>query len=74
MAILEHIFKEQDRLAVYDFCGAFDEYKKKWTDTYEPHGDIYIFKGSILSRYLKFQEFKFVPLLRNTLQRLKMLD
>ncbi|MBW2467119.1 MAG: GNAT family N-acetyltransferase [Deltaproteobacteria bacterium] len=74
MAILEHIFEEQDRLKVYDFCGAFDQYKKKWTDTYIPHCDVYIFKEQIFSRYIKFQEFTLIPLLKKTLRRGKILD
>ena len=74
MTILEHIFEEQDGIKVYDFCGAFDAYKKKWTDTFVPHSDIYIFKEQILSRYIKFQEFTLIPFLKRMLQRLNLLD
>jgi len=74
MSILEHVFNEKDRVEVYDFCGAFDEYKKKWTDSYKPHNDIFIFKKQILSRYIKFQEFSLVPLTKNLLRRIRILD
>lgn len=74
MAILEHIFEEQDGLKIYDFCGAFDPYKKKWTDTFVPHCDIFIFNEQIFSRYIKFQEFTAVPFFKKTLQRVRLLD
>ena len=74
MAILEHIFSEQEKVQIYDLCGAFDTYKKKWTDTYVPHCDILIFKEQMYSRYIMFHEFKLVPFVRHTLQRVKLLD
>ena len=74
MSILEHIFNEQHTLKTYDFCGAFDTYKKKWTDTYVPHCDMFVFKEHMYSRYIMFHEFKLVPFIRNTLQRAQLLD
>ncbi|MCL5022903.1 MAG: GNAT family N-acetyltransferase [Nitrospirae bacterium] len=60
MTILEHVFEEQERVRVYDFCGSFDSYKKKWTDTSVPHGDIYVFKEQLYSKAAFFYEFNIV--------------
>lgn len=73
MVILEHVFQEQEGVNVYDFCGAFDTYKKKWTDTYVPHCDIYVFKDQIYSKISKFHEFKIIPSARLALQYAKRL-
>jgi hypothetical protein len=73
MAILMHIFEEKERAKVYDFCGAFDKYKKKWTDSYVPHYDLLIFKDQVYSRYIKFQEFVFVPTIRKVLKHAKLI-
>ncbi len=73
MKILEHVFNEQDSVQVYDFCGSFDSYKKKWTDTFVPHVDIIVCKKQIYSRYIMFHEVKFVPFLIRKLQGAKLL-
>ena len=73
MKILEHIFQEHERIHVYDFCGAFDTYKKKWTDTFVPHCDLFVFNEHMYSRYIMFHEFKLVPFIRKTLQHAKLL-
>jgi hypothetical protein len=61
MTILEQVFEEQGKVQLYDFCGSFDSYKKKWTDTYVPHGDIYVFKEQIYSKYAMIHEFIVLP-------------
>jgi hypothetical protein len=73
MAILKHIHEEKEKVQVYDLCGAFDSYKKKWTKTYIPHCDILIFKDQIYSNYIKFQEFWLVPFVREKLRAAKLL-
>jgi CelD/BcsL family acetyltransferase involved in cellulose biosynthesis len=60
MTILEHAFEEQERVSVYDFCGSFDSYKRKWTDTSVPHSDIYVFKERLYSKAAFFYEFNLV--------------
>ena len=73
MAILEHVFEEKVRVHIYDFCGAFDTYKKKWTDTSVPHCDLFIFKDKMYSRCIMFNEFNLVPFLRKILQSAKII-
>ncbi len=73
MAILQHIHAEEEKVQVYDLCGAFDSYKKKWTKTFVPHCDILAFKDQAYSNYIKFQEFSFVPFVREKLQAAKLL-
>lgn len=60
-AILKHVFEEQERLQVYDFCGSFDSYKKKWTETSVPHCDLFAFQEKIYSQCAMIHEFKLVP-------------
>ncbi len=71
MTILENIFEEHERVRVYDFCGSFDSYKKKWTNTFVPHNDIYVFKEQIYSRAAFFYEFKIVSGIIKTLRYAK---
>jgi len=73
MTILKHIFEEHERVQLYDFCGSFDNYKKKWTSTYVPHSDIFVFNDKIYSKTIMFNEFKLVPFLRETLRSAKLL-
>lgn len=69
MMILKHRFNENSGAGIYDFCGAFDSYKKKWTVTYAPHDDLFIFKDNIYSSCVRFHEFSVVPLLRGVVQK-----
>jgi len=73
MAMLQRIFEKQDTIQLFDFCGSFDSYKKKWTDNYVPHCDVLVFNKHIYSRYIMFHEFKLVPFIRKTLQHAKLL-
>lgn len=73
MAILRHIHAEEETVQVYDFSGAFDSYKKRWTKTCVPHCDILIFKDRVYSSYIKFQEFRLVPFLREKLRATQLL-
>ena len=71
MSILEKIFAEEERVRVYDFGGAFDSYKKKWTDAFVPHCDLYLFKDQLYSQYALFHEFVLVPAARRIVSILK---
>jgi hypothetical protein len=73
MAILEHVFREPDRVQLYDFCGAFDKYKKKWTESFVPHCDIHIFNDQLYSKYVRFHETKLVPGAKKAIQYAKQL-
>jgi CelD/BcsL family acetyltransferase involved in cellulose biosynthesis len=64
MTILEQVFEDPDRVQVYDFCGSFENYKRKWTDTFVPHCDIHVFKNTIFSKFVRFHEFKIEPRIR----------
>jgi CelD/BcsL family acetyltransferase involved in cellulose biosynthesis len=66
MKIIEHAFREQDQVACYDFCGSFENYKKKWTDRYASHCDVAVFSGSRYGRLLALHETTVVPLLKRT--------
>lgn len=70
MRILKHVFEEADRIRKYDFGGSFDQYKRKWTEDYTPHGDIVIFNGNTYSRILAFHEKHTVPALKKLRDRL----
>ncbi len=73
MTILEHVFEADEGIQVYDFCGSFDRYKQKWTDSFVPHCDLYVFNEQMYSKCVKFHEFKTVPSLRRVLQSAKLL-
>jgi hypothetical protein len=64
MQIIKNAFEETETLRVYDFCGSFDNYKKKWTDTFVSHHDILIFNERLYSRVARFHETIAVPLLK----------
>lgn len=73
MKILEHVFGESERLQLYDFCGSFEKYKKKWTDTYTPHCDMHIFKDQIYSKFVRFHEFEIAPRIKMAIHYAKLL-
>ena len=73
MTILEHVFKERERVQVYDFCGSFENYKKKWTDTFSPHCDIHIFKDQIYSKLIRFHEVTIEPRIKMAIHYAKLL-
>ncbi len=64
MQIIKNAFEEREKVRVYDFCGSFENYKKKWTDTFVAHDDILIFNDRLYSRLVRFHEAVAVPLLR----------
>ncbi|MEJ2648981.1 MAG: GNAT family N-acetyltransferase [Sedimentisphaerales bacterium] len=64
MSILEHVFTESAGVHVYDFCGSFENYKKKWTDTSNPHCDIHIYKKTVYSKFIRFHELIIEPRIR----------
>ena len=61
MSILQRIFEGPERVQLYDFCGSFEGYKKKWTDTYVSHGDIYTYKDQLYSKLIRFHEAAVEP-------------
>ena len=65
--ILKHAFEESDRVAIYDFCGSFESYKRKWTDSSVPHCDLEIFGDSPRARLVAAHETRLVPLLKRAL-------
>ena len=67
MQILKNTFAEAERVRTYDFCGSFEEYKRKWTDSYAPHRDVEIFGDSMHARLLAIHETRLVPLLKRAL-------
>jgi hypothetical protein len=69
MQIIRHAFEETEKVLVYDFCGSFEEYKRKWTDTFVAHHDILIFNERLYSRLIRFHETIAVPLLKRTVPR-----
>ncbi len=69
MEIIRHAFGETERVCVYDFCGSFEQYKRKWTDTFVAHHDILIFNERLYSRLIRFHEATAVPLLRRIFPR-----
>lgn len=73
MTILEHVFQEQESVRIYDLCGSFDSYKRKWTDTSVPHRDVYIFNEQTYSKVTLFYEFKIVLNLIKAVQYAKRL-
>ncbi|HJV66338.1 MAG TPA: GNAT family N-acetyltransferase [Geomonas sp.] len=64
MEILRQVFEEPERPGLYDFGGAFDDYKRKWTQSGVPHVDLLVFNGRPYSRLLGFHESTAVPYLR----------
>jgi CelD/BcsL family acetyltransferase involved in cellulose biosynthesis len=64
MQIIKNAFEDTEKVCVYDFCGSFENYKKKWTDTFIAHHDILIFNERLYSRLIRFHEATAVPLLR----------
>ena len=73
MSILKHVFEEQEKVHLYDFCGSFEHYKKKWTDTFVSHCDIHIFKDQIYSKLVRFHEFTIEPRLKMVIQYARLL-
>jgi hypothetical protein len=69
MQIIKNAFNETEKVRVYDFCGSFENYKKKWTDTFVAHHDISIFNDRLYSRLIRFHEEVAVPLLRRIFPR-----
>lgn len=69
MQIIKHAFEETDKVRVYDFCGSFEQYKRKWTDTFVAHHDILIFNNRLYSRLIRFHEGTAVPLLKRLFPR-----
>lgn len=67
MRILEELFEVEKNIKTIDFCGCFDDYKKKWTNTSVPHNDLFVFKEKLYSKYLLFHEFKLVPYLKKAI-------
>lgn len=67
MQILKNTFEGTERVRLYDFCGSFEEYKKKWTDRATPHCDVEIFGDTVHARLIAFHETKLVPLLQRAL-------
>jgi len=67
LMILKDAFEAQERVRVYDFCGSFESYKKKWTESYVPHHDVEIFGDTAYARLIAFQETVLIPLLRRAL-------
>jgi|GEM_PF-1651684 len=74
MAILNHIFEETEKVRTYDFCGGFDIYKRKWTETFVPHCDVYVFSRRTRSRFAKFLEFTLFAGLREVVRYLRQLQ
>lgn len=62
--ILRQIFGESPTVQVYDFCGSFESYKRKWTDSFVPHCDLTLFGKRSRGRCLAFHEIIVVPLLK----------
>jgi CelD/BcsL family acetyltransferase involved in cellulose biosynthesis len=67
MQILKNSFEEAERVQIYDFCGSFEGYKRKWTDSFVPHCDVEVFGASPRARLIAMNETKLVPLLRHAL-------
>jgi CelD/BcsL family acetyltransferase involved in cellulose biosynthesis len=67
LQILKHAFEEPERVGVYDFCGSFERYKRKWTDSYVAHCDLEIFGDSARARLVAAHENALVPLLQRAL-------
>jgi hypothetical protein len=64
MQIIKHAFEEAEKIGIYDFCGSFENYKRKWTDTFVAHHDIAIFNDRWYSRLIRLHETVAVPMLR----------
>ncbi len=64
MQIIKNAFEETEKVHAYDFCGSFETYKRKWTDTFVAHHDIAIFNDRLYSRLIRFHETVAVPLLK----------
>lgn len=73
MIILEHVFGGEERIRLYDFCGSFENYKKKWTDTFSPHCDIHIFRDTFYSKFVRFLELTVDPWIRMAVHYAKLL-
>jgi CelD/BcsL family acetyltransferase involved in cellulose biosynthesis len=69
MQIIKSAFEEAEKVRVYDFCGSFDSYKKKWTDSFVAHHDMAIFNNRLYSRLVGFHETTAVPLLKRLFPR-----
>jgi len=67
--ILRHVFEEPAKVGTYDFCGSFENYKRKWTASYVPHCDLTVFGSGIRGRCLAFHETIVVPLLKRIAPR-----
>ena len=67
MQILKNAFEKSERVMTYDFCGSFENYKRKWTDSYVPHCDLEIFGNSLRARLVVILETVLVPLLKRAL-------
>jgi hypothetical protein len=69
MQIIKNAFEKKEQVRIYDFCGSFDQYKKKWTDSFVVHHDILIFNERLYSRLIRFHEGTAVPLLKRLFPR-----
>ena len=69
MQIIKQAFEETERVRIYDFCGSFEPYKRKWTDRFVAHHDILIFNERPYSRLIRFHEAIAVPLLKRIFPR-----
>jgi len=67
MQILKNAFEKPERVMTYDFCGSFENYKRKWTDSYVPHCDLEVFGHSLRARLVIILETVLVPLLKRAL-------
>ena len=61
MQILKHVFEEAEKVRIYDFCGSFESYKRKWTDSYVPHFDLSVFGDRAYGHCVAFHETIVVP-------------
>jgi CelD/BcsL family acetyltransferase involved in cellulose biosynthesis len=67
MMILENVFDTSEKPEIYDLCGCFENYKRKWTETSVQHGDLFIFKDRAYSNFVHFNKFRVVPFMRKVL-------
>jgi CelD/BcsL family acetyltransferase involved in cellulose biosynthesis len=69
MQILKNFFDESNGAGLYDFGGAFDDYKRKWTDASVPHRAVSVFNDNLYSRFVALHESKTVPALKRIFPR-----
>ena len=59
--VVENCF--DDGVARYHMGGADNSYKLRWTSDVEPHLALFLYSGNLLSRLLRWTEFRLLPLL-----------